>query len=510
MGNMARRRLIGPTAALVAVAMFGLVACQPRPRPTRIVAVATVLRSSSDRSFELARSFVAVRRANRSVETSSAALRLDPTSRFQTMEGFGAAITGSTAYNLLSMPARERHRFLVETFSVRRGLGYSYVRVPIGASDFSLSEYTLDDTPGIENFALQYEERELLIPVLREILRINPHLKVMGSPWTAPPWMKVSDVTSRNPHPHYAAGYLDPARYQDYATYFVKWIEAFQANGVPIESITMQNEPLNPWNSVSMLMPWDQQQAFVRDALGPALAAAGLHTKVYAFDHNFNYDGWPSQDDYPIRVYSDPAAARFLTGAAYHDYGGTSEELLDIHAKAPDKGLLFTESSLGLWNDGRNLAARLVPDAIHFGTEMSTRWNQGVIVWNLMLDANGGPNRPGGCRTCFGAVDLGTDGHTITRNSHYIVIGHLASVVRPGAVRIGTTGSAGEGIDSVAFVNRDHSRAVLLVNSTSTDRSTVLLDGNRRLDVVVPARGVLSVRWPGPRHSFETTPTTRN
>lgn len=171
---------------------------------------------------------------------SSTTIKLNPSERFQTIDGFGAAITGSTAFNLLQMTQENRSKFLKETFSDTEGMGQSYVRISIGCSDFSLSEYSLCDTPGIENFGLTSEENDYVIPVLKEILAINPNLKIMGSPWTPPQWMKVNNLTDLQPYNSWTDGQLNPALYSDYATYFVKWIKALDQHGIKIFSVTPQ------------------------------------------------------------------------------------------------------------------------------------------------------------------------------------------------------------------------------------------------------------------------------
>lgn len=203
--------------------------------------------------------------------SSRTTIHLDRNTRFQEMDGFGAAVTGSTCYNLLKMDKKSRTQFLRETFDPVAGYGHSYIRIAIGCSDFSLSEYTCCDAEGIENFALQEEELQYVIPVLKEILAINPTIKILGSPWTSPQWMKVDNLTDLNPFHSWTSGHLNPQYYQDYAIYFVRWIEAFQQEGIDIFAITPQNEPLNRRNSASLFMGWLEQRDFIKSALGPQL-----------------------------------------------------------------------------------------------------------------------------------------------------------------------------------------------------------------------------------------------
>lgn len=417
----------------------------------------------------------------------------------QTMDGFGAAITGSTCYNLMQMEKKDRKAFLERTFSKKEGLGFSYVRVSIGCSDFSLSEFTCCDKKGIENFALTTEDLDYVIPVLKEILKINKDILVMGSPWTCPLWMKVNNLKDRKPLQSWTDGELNPEYYQDYAQYFVKWVKSFQQHGVPIYAITVQNEPLNRGNSASLFMGWRQQQEFVATALGPAFESAGLETKIYAFDHNYNYDRLPEQQQYPLKVYDNEKAASYLSGAAYHNYGGNRSELAKIGSARPDKELIFTETSIGMWNDGRNLQKRLIDDMREVALGTIQGGCRAVMVWNLMLDTDRGPFRPKGCSTCYGAVDIDrSDYRTITLNSHYYIIGHLSSVVKPGAVYIGSTEpTEGSGLMYCAFLNKDGSTAFVVLNEQYMPQTlSVRTLHGRYANITIPARAVCSTLLP--------------
>jgi glucosylceramidase len=415
---------------------------------------------------------------------------MDTTKTYQTMDGFGVAITGSTSFNLMQMSQADRTKFLTETFSPTNGYGFSYVRVPIGCSDFSLSDYTCCDTKGIENFALQREEKDYVIPVLKEIVAINPSIKILASPWTCPPWMKVEDLTTKQPHNSYKGGRLNPDYYQDYATYFVKWIQAFEKEGINIYSITPQNEPRYAYNSAALYMEWWEERDFVKNALFPHLKDAGLNVRIYAWDHN--YDGY----DYPLQVLGSDAADCFV-GSAFHDYAGSQDAMNMVHQEFPNKGILFTESSIGTWNSGRNLDVRLLSDMENLMFGNIKNWCTGVIVWNLMLDYDRGPNRgdEGGCSTCYGAVDINYDYKTITRNSHYYVIAQTSAVVKPGAVRIGTKGYESDDIEYQAFRNVDGTYAFIIINKTSGVKSIVVSDGTKNFTCILPAKSIVSTSW---------------
>ncbi|MDR0619559.1 MAG: glucosylceramidase [Bacteroidales bacterium] len=421
-------------------------------------------------------------------------IRIYPDVKYQTIDGFGAALTGASCYNLLRMPPADRSAFMKEIFDTVDGLGLSYVRVSIGCSDFSLSEYTCCDRQGIENFALTSEELNYVIPILKEALAYNPNIKVLGSPWTAPRWMKVSEKGGSAPYNSWTGGHLNTAYYQDYATYFVKWIRAFEAQCVPVYAITIQNEPLNSGNSASMLMEWDEQRDFIKNALGPKLQQAGLHTKVFVFDHNYNYDDISSQNDYPIHIYNDGDAEQYVAGAAYHHYGGTRAELSDIHNQRPGKDLIFSEGSIGTWNSGRDLENNFTRE-VEEGIDLVAKWCKAVIVWNLMLDMNGAPNRPGGCTTCFGAVDIASDYKSITRNTHYYEIGHLSKVVKAGAVCIKADGYSPSGLVYQAFRNPDGSHALVVLNKSNAEITFVAEDDTHSFSYSLQPKAAVSLRW---------------
>ena len=428
-------------------------------------------------------------------------LKMNPADQYQGIDGFGSAITGAAAENILKMPKSDRTKFLTETFSMTDGYGFSYIRVPIGCSDFSRTEYTLNDKEGIENFALTKEETDYLIPVIKEILAINPNLKVLGSPWTAPRWMKVNNLQDLRPYNSWTGGHLNPKYYGEYGQYFVLWIKAFESNGIPIYAVTPQNEPLNPGNSASMLMTWQEERDFIKTGLGPKIDEAGLGTKIYCFDHNYNYDNMADQKQYPLKIYDDPEASKYITGAAYHNYGGNVSELSVIHKAAPSKELLFTESTDGEWNDGgqdmasENVKRRLLSTMEDIALGTTNNWSRGFILWNLVLNEQHGPFSPanGSCKTGYGTVDLLNNG-TIRKNAYYYIIAHTSSVALPGGVRIGTTGNQ-ENVISSAFLNPDGTYGLVFLNKNYDPVTFTVEDGEWNFPVKLPAQSVVSLRW---------------
>ena len=412
---------------------------------------------------------------------------------FQTVDGFGMAITQASCYNLKLMPSEAREAFLTELFSREEGLGSSLIRVCIGGSDFSLDEFTWCDEPGMENFAVHPLDEEWLFPVLDEIFRINPAVKIIASPWSCPTWMKVSD--SGGSYDKWTGGRLNPAHYQDYADYFVRWIREMESRGYPIYAVTLQNEPLNKGNSMSLYMSWEEQRDFIKQAVGPAFRAAGLKTKILLFDHNYNYDKIASQQDYPIRILQDAEAAQYVAGSAWHDYGGDVSTLDKMYSAFPDKDIYFTEASIGEWNY-HSFDTRLLEDFRNIFLGTLGRYGKGVTLWNLMLDDEGKPYRPGGCSTCFGAVTLSSADHkTITRNSHYYDVAHCSKVLQPGAVRLGTKGYETSGLTYQWYRNPDGSQALLLLNEGSSDAMVNFVTGKYSLSCRIPAKAIQSICW---------------
>lgn len=419
------------------------------------------------------------------VVDGAATLTLDPSTRYQQMEGFGPAITGSAAYNLSKMSAADRAKILRAAFHPTEGLGYSYIRISIGCSDFSLQEFTWCDKPGLENFAVHSEDETYVFPILREILAINPDVKIIAAPWTAPLWMKIAR-NSNEPYNKWAGGRLNPDYYDEYAEYLVRWVQTMESNGFQIESITPQNEPLHDGNSASTYMPWEQQRDFIKHHLGPQFEAAGLDTKIWIYDHNFDVT------DFVKNIYADKEASKYVDGSAWHAYGGSSSALKQIYNADPKKSIYFTEQSIGTWcpNFGDNLLWHIREVCI--GT--INNYCRAVVLWNFMLDAERGPNRPGGCTTCYGFVDC--DGsysyNTLTYRSHWYAIGHMSKVVKRGAYRVKSTAS---GILASTFENPDGSLAAVVLNDADERKQLVVKSPKGDFVVDIAAKSVTSISW---------------
>ena len=436
------------------------------------------------------------------------------------VDGFGLAVTTSTCYNLLKMTQEDRTAFLEETFSREKGAGMSLIRVSIGASDFCLGDnYTWCDEEGMKNFAVHQQDRDYLFPVLKEIYAINPDVKIIGSPWSCPKWMKARmpggnnwntsmfnvPVTDETTNYSWTGGRLKPSCYDDYAEYFVRWIQTMEDEGFDIFAITMQNEPLNPGNSMSMVMPWQDQKEFLK-VLGPEMEKAGLSdVKILLYDHNYNYDDKEGQDNYPLNIYADPVASKYADGSAWHAYGGNVTELDEIHAAYPGKSIYFTEASIGTWIGGYEdywnfnfLSNCLLNDFKNIFMGTLSRGGSGVTLWNLMLDDKRGPYSPhdGSCKTCYGGVTINSANYkTIVKNSHWFDCAHASAVIKPGARMIEADFSAVSNIQCQMYLNPDNTIGVIMMNQTQAEQSVVFMGDGFTVRYALPAQSLASLIW---------------
>jgi glucosylceramidase len=391
-----------------------------------------------------------------SVRAPELTITVNDAVRYQAIDGFGASLTDSSAWLLWNkLSATQRKEALEKLFDPQKGIGLSMLRQPMGASDFALDDYSYDDLPAGESdpelrkFSIARDER-YIVPILKEILSVDPQVKLIASPWSPPGWMKTSQSMIQ--------GSLLPSAYKPLANYFVKFVNAYEQAGIPIFAVTMQNEPLNvPNNYPGMNMTAVEQAAFLRDDLGPAFRAAGLKTKIFVFDHNWDLIA------YPITVLSDTRAAAFADGVAIHCYGGSVTAQNELHERFPEKEIWSTECSGGEWQKGN-----LLEQQVRLIIASMRGWSRSVILWNLVLDHNHEPFL-GGCTTCRGVM---TVKHDVTPaqalpTTDYTALGHASKFVRPGAVRV-ESNSFGQGsLEDVAFRNPDGSMVLIVMNSSN-------------------------------------------
>jgi glucosylceramidase len=417
-----------------------------------------------------------------SEEGQLAVLTVDDAQHFQTMDGFGFALTGGSAQLMMRMGAAQRTALLKELFTTGGdGIGVSYLRVSIGSSDMNERVYSYDDLPAGETDAEMAKfslgpDRADVIPVLKEILAIRPGIKILGSPWSAPAWMKTNDDVK--------GGELKPEYYGAYAKYFVKYIEEMRAEGIAIDAITVENEPLNPKNTPSMVVFAQEEGTFIANDLGPAFEKAGMRTKILLYDHN------PDVPSYPLSILGDPAGSKYVDGTAFHLYGGQASVLTQVHDAYPKKNLYLTEQSVTARRGEGPLGIAEPVSQVMIGA--TRNWSRNVLLWNLAADPQNGPHtNNGGCGGCSGAITL--DGDSVIKNVAYYVVEHFSQFVPPGSVRVAS--SEMEQLASVAFLT-PQGKVVLVVSNTGNFPKpfTVKYHG-KVFQTVMPSESVGTYVW---------------
>ena len=404
---------------------------------------------------------------------------VDDTKRFQSMDGFGYTLTGGSATLINGLKPAEKAALLKELFATdANNIGVRYLRISVGASDLSDHVFTYNDLPEgktdpmLKQFSLAEEQKDL-IPVLKQILAINPQINILGSPWTPPGWMK----TNNDPK----GGSLKPEFYDAYARYLVKYIQEMQKQGIRIEALTVQNEPLHPGNNPSLLMPQDEQALSIKKSLGPAFKAAKLTTKIIVYDHNAD------RPDYPISILNDPEARKYIDGSAFHLYGGNIEALRDVHEAHPDKNLYFTEQWIGA---PANFGGDLLWHVKNLVIGAPRNWSKTVLEWNLAADPKQNPHTDGGCTACLGAVTIG---ETVSRNPAYYIIAHASKLVRPGSVRIASNVTMN--LPNVAFKTPDGKTILIVMNESDKAATFNIRTKNRQITPTLSSKTVATFGW---------------
>lgn len=450
-------------------------------RPAAGVAQSWV--TTPDRRLLLARG--ADMRLRQSDTSGGIPIDVDARVTYQSIVGFGAALTDASAWLIQTrLSPAQRTALLEELFGRRNGIGLSFTRLTIGASDFARAHYTFDDMPpgerddSLARFSIAPNRGEVL-PVVKQALAINPQLAVMATPWSAPAWMKTTGSLLK--------GTLRPDAYAAFAEYLRRYVDAYAAEGVPIFALSVQNEPDHePDDYPGMRLGAAQRADFVANHLGPLFVRWKVRTRILDWDHNWD------RPQSPLEVLADPAARQYVSGVAWHCYAGDVSAQSRVHEAHPDKDTYFTECSGGAWapNWGDNL--RWNVRTLVIGT--TRHWARGVLLWNLALDAQHGPH-VGGCTDCRGVVTIDSATGGVTRNEEFYALAHASRFVRPGARRIAST-SGVDGVESVAFRNVDDSSKVLLVvNTTNEGRTLRVRDVARQFLAVLPAGAVATYTW---------------
>lgn len=413
------------------------------------------------------------------ITNTNPSIYIDDTKRFQSMDGFGYTLTGGSATLIQGMKTADRQVLLQELFATDgNNIGVSYLRISIGASDLSDHAFSYDDLPEgqtdpqLTKFSLA-EEQKALIPVLKQILTINPAIKILGSPWSPPAWMKTNN--------NLKGGSLKPEFYGVYARYLVKYVQEMKKEGIVIDAITVQNEPLHPGNNPSLLMVQDEQATFIKKSLGPAFRAAKLKTKIILYDHNAD------RPDYPISILNDPEARQYIDGSAFHLYGGAVEALRDVHEAHPDKNLYFTEQWIGAPG---NFAGDVAWHIKNLVIGASRNWCKTVLEWNLAADSQQNPHTEGGCTECLGAITIGDK---VVRNPAYYIIAHASKFARPGSVRVASNVTMS--LPNVAFKTPNGKVVLVVLNESKQPQSFNIRYHNKQITMLLEAGTVATYVW---------------
>jgi len=411
------------------------------------------------------------------------AVSIDTSQHFQKMHGFGAAMTDASAQLLSNLAEDKRKAVMAELFGRGpNGLGLSFTRLTVGASDFSTSDYSYDDTPGnipdpeLRRFSID-PAKKYVLPRTREALAINPDLLVMISPWSAPAWMKTTRSLIK--------GQLVPEYYPAFANYLAKTVQAFEKEGVPVSMLTIQNEPnFEPENYPGERVDPSQRAEIIGRHLGPTFKPLGLRTQILDWDHNWDHP------EMPLEVLRDPIARQYISGVAWHCYEGDVLAQTPVHSAFPDKDAWLTECSGGEWTPKFAEVLGWMTDNLIIGA--ANNWSRGTLLWNLALNPAHGPHT-GGCEDCRGVVTIDPATGAITRNVEYYVLGHASRFVLPGAYRVATV-KRRDNVEAAAFLNPDGSRVAILHRKSGDGPVELALDGERYA-IALPNGAVATLRW---------------
>ncbi|MBP5999458.1 MAG: glucosylceramidase [Sediminibacterium sp.] len=400
--------------------------------------------------------------------------------QYQKMDGFGYTLTGGSAALLYQLPLQKRKAILNELFGQGpNDLQINFLRISMGASDLDATVFSYDDLPvGEEDMQLTKmslaNDQQFLIPLLKEIQKIQPRLKLIATPWSPPVWMKDNGKTM--------GGHLLPKFYDTYARYFVKYIQLMQKEGLDINAVTIQNEPEHGGNNPSMLMSAIEQTNFIKNHLGPAFKKEAIATEIVIWDHNADHP------NYPIEILNDPIAKSFISASAFHLYLGDETALSKVHQAHPDKKIYFTEQ----WTGAKgNFAGDLMWHMEHIVIGTMANWSSMVLEWNLANDPQYGPHTPGGCTECLGALTV--SGTNIQRNISYYIIGQVSKFIPAGSTRISAQ-SANPQIHAIAFTTLANKKVLLVLNQSKELVVTINFE-QKKYNFTLPEKSVSTIVW---------------
>jgi len=414
----------------------------------------------------------------------SPVIEIDDSKKYQTLDGFGFALTQGSAMPIIKMNAAKRAALLKELFDTSgNNIGISYIRLSIGASDLNERVFSYDDVEGdtaLTKFDLG-PDRADVIPVMKQILAVSPKIKILGSPWSPPAWMKTNRDTR--------GGRLMPVYYHAYARYLAMYIQAMKKEGIRIDAITVQNEPLHPGNNPSLLMTAPEQLDFVKNHLGPLFKSLHLDTKIIVYDHNAD------RPDYPIYILNDAQARKYIDGSAFHLYNGDVSAMTDVHEAHPDKNIYFTEQMIvqfGREEKATSPSLNIAGPVQWLFIGATRNWSRNVLEWNLAANSQFTPYTDrGGCDMCQGAVSI--DGDSVTRNLAYYAMAHFSKLVRPGSVRIAS--SEIKQVANVSFKTAAGRIILVVANTSGQNQLFSIRYKGKSAQLTIPAASVATYYW---------------
>jgi glucosylceramidase len=419
--------------------------------------------------------------------SSSIVVTVDTTTHYQQMDGFGASLTDSSAWLIWNkLSSSQQTTLMQQLFSPSAGIGISFLRQPMGATDFSASgNYSYDDLPAgqtdpnLTNFSVAHDAT-YIIPLLKQALAINPNIKVVALPWSPPAWMKSTQTMN--------GGNMNPAYFPSLAQYFVDFVQAYQQQGIPIYALSVQNEPLYSTTGYpSEFLAAGDEASFIASNLAPALSTAGLSSvKIFGYEHNWDNTSY-------AEFVLGSSAAQYVAGSSFHCYAGDPSAQSTVETAFPAKDIWFTECS-GITSS--TFAGDLVWNAEHLLIGATRNWARSVSLWNLALDQNSGPKN-GTCSNCRGVVtiDDSVSPANVSFNVEYYILGHLGKFVVPGAHRINSNTFGPGSIEDVAFQNPDGSIVLLVLNSASNAETFTVSFTGQSFNYTLPAGALTTFTW---------------
>jgi glucosylceramidase len=419
--------------------------------------------------------------------SSGLVITVDASTQYQQMDGVGGSLTDSSAWLIWNeLSASQQTTLMQQLFSPSSGIGISFLRQPMGASDFSASgNYSYDDmpagqtNPNLTNFSIAHDTA-YIIPLIKQALTINPNMKVVALPWSPPAWMKTTGTMN--------GGNMNTTYFPSLAQYFVDFVQAYQQQGVPIYALSVQNEPLYTTTGYpSEYLAATDESTFIANNLGPALSTAGLGSvNIFGYEHNWDNTAYPE-------TVLGSSAAQYVAGSSFHCYAGDPSAQSTVETAFPAKSIWFTECS-GITSS--TFSGDLVWNAENLLIGATRNWARSVSLWNLALDQNSGPKN-GTCTNCRGVVTINdsVSPSTITFNVEYYILGHLGKFVTPGAHRISSNTFGSGSIEDVAFQNPNGSIVLFVLNSANNSGTFTVTFSGQSFSYTLPAGAVATFTW---------------